>query len=73
MKIYKLNPYANLYTTSALIQNNDRKYYAVLLIDSGSSFTILNPDILENLNIDTTSGKKQRIITASGHEFCQKV
>lgn len=73
MKRFVLKPYRTLFTTTALIENKNRRYYLILLVDTGSSFTIINPIIIEKLNIDTTTKKRKKIITASGYEFCDEV
>lgn len=73
MKKFVLKPYRTLFTATALIENKNRRYYLILLVDTGSSFTIINPTIIEKLNIDTTTKKRKKIITASGYEFCDEV
>ena len=51
--------------------NSYSKMY--ITIDTGASVTTISADILNKLGYDTTSGSKQRILTASSVEYVKTV
>jgi len=74
MKIYKLKKYGSLFVTRCFVQGPYGKHFPRLLIDTGSTYTILAPEISESIGCSPTSfSRKVHIATASGYEFIPEV
>ncbi len=70
MKSYKLEKSGNLLILRAFIEGQKGRAYLKLLLDTGSAYTIIAQEILENIGCGpTTAKKKRRIITGSGYEI----
>jgi len=54
----------------AFIEGENGKAYPKLLVDTGSSYTIVSKEILESIGCSPAAvEKRQRIITGSGYEI----
>lgn len=74
MKKYNLKPYGNLFYTTGTLKGDSEIISCNLLVDTGSTYTILPWEILYNIGCDPTkSREKIRVITASGYVLAPKV
>ncbi|MEW6066673.1 MAG: retropepsin-like aspartic protease [Nitrospirota bacterium] len=71
MKVYKLERHGRLFMLKAFIEGQEGKAFPKLLLDTGSAYTIISQEILENIGCSppTLARKRQRIITGSGYEI----
>lgn len=70
MKSYKLEKHGCLLMLKSFIEGPEGKAYPRLLVDTGSAYTIISQEILENIGCSPAfTKKKQRIITGSGYEI----
>ncbi|MBI5181541.1 MAG: clan AA aspartic protease [Nitrospirae bacterium] len=70
MKSYKLERHGHLLMLKSFIEGAEGKAYPKLLLDTGSAYTIISQEILENVGCSpATAVKRQRIITGSGYEI----
>lgn len=70
MKKYKLERHGYLLMLKVFIEGPGRKAYPKLLLDTGSAYTIISQEILENIGCSPAEARrKQRIITGSGYEI----
>lgn len=70
MKIYKLERHGHLLMLKAFIEGPEGKAYPRLLLDTGSTYTIISQEMLDNIGCSPTIAKKrQRIVTGSGYEI----
>lgn len=68
MKEYPLEKHWNLLFTRCAVKGPQKIFTLRLLVDTGSTYTILPVEALESAGYDTTSAKdKVRITTASGY------
>ena len=59
-----------LFTLKSFILGSEGKAYPRLLLDTGSAYTIISQEILENIGCSPAiARKRQRIITGSGYEI----
>jgi len=74
MKQYPLEKYWNLLFTRGAVKGTQEILTLRLLIDTGSSYTILPVEALESAGYDITLSKdKIKITTASGFVFAHKI
>jgi aspartyl protease family protein len=74
MEIYKLERHGRLLMLKAYIEGPEGIAYPKLLLDTGSAYTIISQEILENVGCSPAGiKKKQRIITGSGYEIAPVV
>lgn len=74
MKTYKLERHGHLLMLKSFIEGTEGKAYPRLLLDTGSAYTIISQEILENIGCSpATIQKRQRIITGSGYEIVSVV
>lgn len=70
MKLYKVEKYGTLLVVRCCLEGVEGKAYPKLLVDTGSTFTIISYEILETIGCSPTIPKRrQRIVTASGYEI----
>ena len=70
MNIYRLVRHGHLFTLKSFIEGPEGKAFSKLLLDTGSAYTIISQEILENIGCSpATAKKRQRIITGSGYEI----
>ncbi len=70
MKIYKLERHGSLLMLRAFLEGPKGGTYPRLLLDTGSVYTIVAQEILENIGCSPAIAKKrQRIIAGSGYEI----
>lgn len=70
MKSYRLERHGYLLMLKCFIEGIEGKAYPRLLLDTGSAYTIISQEILENIGCSPiTARKRQRIITGSGYEI----
>ncbi|MBI4690926.1 MAG: clan AA aspartic protease [Nitrospirae bacterium] len=70
MNIYKLERHGHLLMLKSFIEGGEGKAYPRLLLDTGSSYTIISQEILENIGCSPAiAQRRQRIITGSGYEI----
>lgn len=70
MKSYRLERHGRLLMLKAFLEGPEGKAYPRLLLDTGSAYTIISQEILENIGCSPAITKKrQRIITGSGYEI----
>ncbi len=70
MKSYRLEKHGYLLMLKSFIEGAEGKAYPRLLLDTGSAYTIISQEILENIGCSpVTAQKRQRIITGSGYEI----
>jgi len=68
MKIYKAQRSGKLLIVKAYIKGNDAEHYPRLLIDTGSTYTIIAQEILEAIGCSpATPIQRERITTANGY------
>lgn len=74
MKTYSLERHGQLLMLKSLLEGPEGKAYTKLLLDTGSAYTIISQEILENIGCSPAVAKKrQRIITGSGYEIVPAV
>lgn len=74
MKAYRLERHGHLLMLKAFIEGIEGNAYPRLLLDTGSAYTIISQEILENIGCSpATARKRQRIITGSGYEIVPAV
>lgn len=74
MKQYFLEKYWNLLFTRGAVKGPNKIFTLRLLIDTGSSYTILPVEALESSGYDIISSKtKVRITTVSGYVIARKI
>ncbi len=70
MRRYRLERHGHLLMLKAFLEGPEGKAYPRLLLDTGSAYTIISQEILENIGCSPSMTKKrQRIITGSGYEI----
>ncbi len=68
MKIYKSHKIGKLLIVRAYIKGNGAEHHPRMLIDTGSTYTIIAQEILEAIGCSpTTPIHKERITTANGY------
>lgn len=74
MGSYRLSRIGDLYFTRAAVKGPQGVSVLRLLVDTGSTYTILPVEILEALGCDPTASRvHERIITASGYVLAPRV
>ncbi len=74
MKVYRLEKHGSLLMTRAFVEGQSGKAYPKLLIDTGSTYTILSQEMLESIGSSpATATQRQRIITGSGYQIAPVV
>lgn len=70
MKVYKVQRLGKLMVVKARIKGQEASAYPRLLIDTGSTYTIVAHEILESIGCGPVFYKeRRRIATASGYEM----
>jgi aspartyl protease family protein len=74
MRRYRLPQIGDLYFTHAAVRGPSGVSVLRLLVDTGSTYTILPVEVLEALGCDPTASKaRERIATASGYLLAPRV
>lgn len=69
-KIYKTEKFGSLLVVRSCLEGIEDRAYPKLLIDTGSTYTIISQELLELIGCSpTTPKRKQRITTGSGYEI----
>lgn len=70
MKVYKVQRLGSLLVTKSYLKGSETAAYPRLLIDTGSTYTIIAQEILESIGCSPGLAKeRKRIATASGYEM----
>jgi len=70
VKIYKVEKFGHLLVVRACLEGKENRVYPKLLVDTGSTYTIISQELLELIGCSPTSPvRKQRITTGSGYEI----
>ena len=70
MKLYKVQRFGSLLVVKSYLKGPDTVAYPMLLIDTGSTYTIIAQEILESIGCSPGLAKeRKRIATASGYEM----
>ena len=74
MKVYRVEKFGSLLVVRAYLEGNEGKTYPKLLVDTGSTYTIMSYEILESIGCSPAIPKRrQRIVTGSGYEIAPVV
>jgi len=74
MKLYKVQRLGSLLVVRSYLKGPEAAVYPRLLIDTGSTYTIVAQEILESIGCSPGLAKERmRIATASGYEMCPVV
>jgi aspartyl protease family protein len=74
MKTYRLEKHGHLLMLKTFIEGPEGNAYPKLLLDTGSAYTIISQEILENIGCSPAIAKRrQRIITGSGYKIAPVV
>jgi len=69
-KIYKAERVGSLLVVRSCLEGIENKVYPKLLVDTGSTYTIISQELLELIGCSpATPKRKQRITTGSGYEI----
>ena len=70
MKVYRVEKFGSLLVVRAYLEGIEGKTYPKLLVDTGSTYTIMSYEILESIGCSPAIPKRrQRIVTGSGYEI----
>jgi predicted aspartyl protease len=70
MKVYRTEKFGSLLVVRACLEGIEGRTYPKLLLDTGSTYTIISYEILESIGCSPTIPKRrQRIVTGSGYEI----
>jgi Aspartyl protease len=66
-RVYTLQRYGNLFWLKAVVMGEAREPRVVrLLVDTGSSYTVLPPSVLTEIGCDVSASNRQVAIMAAG-------
>lgn len=69
-KIYKTEKFGSLLVVRSCLEGREDRVYPKLLVDTGSTYTIISQELLELIGCSpTTPKRRQRITTGSGYEI----
>ncbi|RKY59091.1 MAG: transcriptional regulator [Candidatus Latescibacterota bacterium] len=70
MKVYKVQMVGNLMVVRAYLRGPEAEAYPRLLVDTGSTYTIIAHELLESIGCSPALAKeRRRVTTASGYEM----
>jgi len=70
MKVYRVEKFGTLLVVRGCLEGKEGRFYPKLLVDTGSTYTIISYEVLETIGCSPTIPKRrQRIVTGSGYEI----
>jgi len=70
MTLYRTERFGSLMIARACLEGVETRAYPKLLVDTGSTYTIISHEILEAIGCSpATPKRRQRIVTGSGYEI----
>ncbi|HPD60308.1 MAG TPA: retropepsin-like aspartic protease [Thermodesulfobacteriota bacterium] len=70
MKVYRAEKFGSLLVVKACLEGTESKTYPKLLLDTGSTYTIISYEILESIGCSPViPTRRQRIVTGIGYEI----
>ena len=70
MKLFRLERHGRLLMAKSFIEGPAGKAYPKLLVDTGSAYSVVAQEILENIGLSPAMAeRRQRVVTGSGYEI----